>query len=199
MSGQTPRASGTQPLGEAGSPLQNAGELLAAPPGGDAAAAPPRDPALDAWPHVDRRKTPDRRAAPTPFWSAFLGLRRRQTGRRAGESEDIYVDRFTGRDVALVVAILVLNVFDAFCTLIWVHRGGAEGNPLMAWVLDLGIGMFVVEKCFVVGGSLLLLVVHKNFRFARLGLRSLATVYSLLILYHFALMASGIDPRGLIS
>ena len=154
-------------------------------------------PRVDAWPHVERRKTPDRRASPTPFWSPFLGLRRRRRGRRAGECEGIYVDRFTRQDVLLVVGILLLNVFDAFFTLIWLHRGGAEANPVMAWFLELGIGAFLAEKCFVVGGSLVLLVVHKNFRFARIGLRSLAAVYSLLILYHFALLASGIDPRGL--
>lgn len=106
------------------------------------------------------------------------------------------MDRFSWRDVLLVLAILVLNVFDAFFTLIWLHRGGAEGNPVMAWLIELGIGPFLVQKCFIVGGSLLTLVVHKNFRFARIGLRSLATVYSLLILYHFALLASGIDPRN---
>ena len=154
------------------------------------------DPGVRSWPHVERRQKTDRRTAPTPIWSAFLGLRRRQSGRRAGEGEGIYVDRFSRRDVLLVIAILVFNVFDAFFTLCWLHRGGAEGNPVMAWLLELGVGPFLVQKCFIVGGSLLLLVVHKNFRLARIGLRSLATVYSLLILYHFALLASGIDPRN---
>jgi hypothetical protein len=147
------------------------------------------------WPEADRRVLPDRRLAPTPFWSAFLGLRRRRHGRRAGERDGIYVDRFARRDVALVVAILVLNIFDAFFTLIWLQRGGAEGNPVMAWVLEQGDGLFLVQKCFVVSIWLLLLVVHKNFRAARLGLWSLAAIYSLLILYHFALIGSGVDPR----
>ena len=102
---------------------------------------------------------------------------------------------FSRRDVLIVIAILLLNVFDAFFTLIWLHGGGAEGNPVMAWLIDLGIGPFLVQKCFIVGGSLLMLVAHKNFRLARIGLRSLATVNSL-ILYHFALLASGIDPRN---
>lgn len=148
-----------------------------------------------SWPEADRRVLPDRRLAPTPFWSAFLGLRRRRHGRRTGERDGIYVDRFARRDVALVVAILVLNIFDAFFTLIWLQRGGAEGNPVMAWVLEQGDGLFLVQKCFVVSIWLLLLVVHKNFRVARLGLWSLAAIYSLLILYHFALIGSGVDPR----
>jgi hypothetical protein len=148
-----------------------------------------------AWPAVDRRAGSDRRHRPTPFWSAFLGPRRRHGGRRQGETDRTYVDRFTRRDVVLVVAILVLNVLDALFTLVWVQRGGSEGNPLMAWILDLGSSAFLIQKTFVVGLWLLLLVVHKNFRLARLGLWALAGIYSLLILYHLALIGSGIDPR----
>ena len=168
------------------------------PPTNDDSAQPHADagaPRTDSWPHVERRSVSDRRQAPTPFWSAFLGLRRRRHGRRAGEQERIYVDRFTRRDVVLVVAILLLNIFDAFFTLIWLQRGGAEGNPAMAWLLEIGVGPFLIQKCLVVGAWLLLLVIHKNFRIARLGLWSLAGIYSLLILYHFALIASGVDPQ----
>jgi hypothetical protein len=150
------------------------------------------------WPGVERRRSPDRRDAPTSPWSAFFGLRRRKAGRRAGERSRIYVDRFTGRDVLLVIAILLFNVFDSFFTLIWLQRGGAEGNPVMEWVLERGIGLFLVEKSLLVGGWLLVLVVHKNFRFAWIGLWSLAGVYGLLILYHLSLIASGIDPRQVV-
>jgi hypothetical protein len=175
---------------EAGTPVPPPSERIGP---AEPSAHPDAGPA--AWPQVERRRQPDRRLAPTPFWSAFVGRRRRRHGRRAGERDDIYVDRFTRRDVVLVVAILLLNIFDAFFTLIWLQRGGAEGNPLMAWLLEHGNGPFLVQKCIVVGLWLLLLVVHKNFRVARLGLYSLAAIYSLLILYHFALMASGVDPR----
>ena len=143
----------------------------------------------------DRRRGLDRRRSPTPPWAAFLGFRRRRAGRRSGEDERIYVDRFTLGDVLLLVGILVLNVFDAFFTLIWLQRGGAEGNPVMAWVLEYGNGLFLAEKSLMVGAWLLLLVIHKNFRFAGVGLWSLAAIYSLLILYHLALIVSGIDPR----
>lgn len=147
------------------------------------------------WPESERRSGSDRRHRPTPFWSAFLGPRRRHGGRRHGETDRTYVDRFTRRDVVLVIAILVLNVLDALFTLVWVQRGGSEGNPLMAWILELGSSAFLIQKTFVVGLWLLLLVVHKNFRLARLGLWALAGIYSLLILYHLALIGSGVDPR----
>ena len=65
----------------------------------------------------------------------------------------------------------------------------------MAWILELGSSAFLIQKTFVVGLWLLLLVVHKNFRLARLGLWALAGIYSLLILYHLALIGSSIDPR----
>ena len=39
----------------------------------------------------------------------------------------------------------------------------------MDFFLDIGPGAFLVQKCFVVGAWLLLLLVHKNFRFARIG------------------------------
>ena len=154
----------------------------------DAGHSPP------AWPEVERRTQADRRLEPTPLWSAFLGRRRRRHGRREGEGERIYVDRFRRRDVLLVVAILVLNIFDALFTLIWLQRGGAEGNPVMAWLLDHSTSAFLIQKCLVVGAWLVLLVVHKNFPLARIGLYSLAGVYSLLILYHFALIALGVEP-----
>lgn len=160
------------------------------------------DPIHDGAPDVasagdrpDRRAGSDRRHRPTPFWSAFLGPRRRHGGRRRGEGNRTYVDRFTRRDVLLVLAILLLNVLDALFTLIWLQRGGIEGNPFMAWILELGNSAFLVQKCFVVGLWLLLLLVHKNFRLARVGLWALAGIYSLLILYHLALIGSGVDPR----
>jgi hypothetical protein len=149
-----------------------------------------------AWPDADRRGLSDRRHRPTPFWSAFLGPRRRHGGRRHGETDRTYVDRFTRQDIVLVVAILVLNVLDALFTLVWLQRGGSEGNPIMAWILELGNSAFLIQKTFVVGLWLMLLVVHKNFRLARVGLWALAIVYSLLVLYHVALIASGVDPRG---
>lgn len=145
---------------------------------------------------MERRAHPDRRGQPTSVWSAFAGARRRRHGRRTGEEQDIYVDIFQRRDVALLILIFVLNILDALFTLLWLQRGGVEANPFMAWILGIGNWAFLAQKCFVVGLWLVLLLVHKNFRMARLGLWSAASLYALLILYHFVLIASGVDPRG---
>jgi D-alanyl-lipoteichoic acid acyltransferase DltB (MBOAT superfamily) len=65
----------------------------------------------------------------------------------------------------------------------------------MAFLLEIGEGAFLLQKCIVVGVWLIVLVIHKNFRLARIGLYSLAGVYSLLILGHFALIASDVSPQ----
>jgi len=146
------------------------------------------------WPEEDRRFHSDRRGQPTGAWSSLLGMRRRRSGRRDGETQDIYVDRFRPSDVVLLIGIFVLNIFDALFTLIWLQRGGGEANPIMNWMIGQGDDFFLIQKCIVVGLWLVFLVVHKNFRLARWGLYSMAGVYGLLILYHFALIASGLDP-----
>jgi len=147
------------------------------------------------WPEADRRSHHDRRHRPTPSWAAFLGLRRRRAGRRAGETQDVYVDVFRSSDILLLVGIFVLNIFDALFTLLWLERGGGEGNPIMKWMLEEGDYVFLIQKCLVVGLWLVFLMIHKNFRFAKIGLWSLATFYALVILYHFVLIASGVDPK----
>ena len=143
----------------------------------------------DEWPLSERRSGEDRRLRPTRVWDSFRGPRRRRGGRRAGERGEVYVDRYRRREVLLVVAILLLNVLDAVCTLAWLGRGGSEGNPLMIWVLEIGDGMFLFQKCVVAGIWLIILLVHKNFRMAWLGLWALLAVYGLLGVYHGILLA----------
>lgn len=149
------------------------------------------------WPHVDRRANSDRRSRPTRSWDSLLGRRRRASGRRADELDGAYVDRFGAREIGLVLAIFALNIFDAFCTLIWLNRGGAEGNPVMEWALEAGDSVFLFQKCIVAGLWLLILLVHKNFRIARFGLWSLLAVYALVAVYHtFLVLFAEPIPQG---
>lgn len=142
-----------------------------------------------------RRTLLERRQRPTSPWRDLLGPRRRRGSRRASELANTYVDRFTIWDVTLLVSILVLNLLDALFTLLWIQRGGAEANPIMAWMLELGDEFFLAQKCFMVGIWLIVLTVHKNFRLARIGLYSLAAIYSLLLMAHISLIAQDVDPK----
>ncbi len=144
---------------------------------------------------AERRSGQDRRNRPTSPLQGFLRRGRRRSGRRKGETERTYVDSFTPGDVALLLAIFVLNIFDALFTLLWLQRGGGEANPFMAFLLDMGQEAFLLQKCIVVGIWLIVLLIHKNFRLARIGLYSLAGIYTLIIATHFVLMAGDVDPR----
>jgi hypothetical protein len=141
----------------------------------------------------ERRET-DRRLQPTRPWIGMLGpLRRARHGRRTSDHSG-YVDRYSRRDVALILTIFVLNVGDAFFTMLWLDRGGQEANPVMDFFLDIGPGAFLIQKCIVVGIWLVALLVHKNFRFARIGLYISLVAYAALMLVHFGIIAFAIDP-----
>ena len=139
------------------------------------------------------RRDSDRRLRPTRPWIGILGPLRRARGRRTADRAG-YVDRYSWRDVALILSVFGMNVGDAFFTMLWLNRGGKEANPVMDFFLDIGPGAFLIQKCIVVGAWLLVLLVHKNFRFARTGLYASLVVYALLMLIHFGIVASGIGP-----
>lgn len=146
-------------------------------------------------PTGERRNGQDRRRQRTRFWDSLFGRRRRRDGRRSRDRDKLYVDVYHRRDVLLLAGIFLLNIFDAFFTLRWLELGGREGNPVMAMLLEKGGDLaFLIQKCFVVGVWLVILVVHKNFRVARLGLWSLFAVYALLLLYHLYHVAAQTKP-----
>ncbi len=143
-------------------------------------------------PGSDRRNA-DRRERPTRPWIGTLGPLRRIRGRRESDRAG-YVDRYSRRDVALILTVFVMNVGDAFFTMLWLGRGGKEANPVMDFFLDIGPWAFLVQKCVVVGIWLVVLLVHKNFRFARIGLYVSLVAYAVLMLIHFGIIATGVEP-----
>ena len=153
---------------------------------------PPLQIAIQDWDGTERRDS-DRRQQPTRPWTRWLGPLRRERGRRRADQVG-YVDRYSRREVALILAVFLMNVADAFLTLLWLERGGEEANPIMDFFLDIGPGAFLIQKCLVVGIWLVILLVHKNFRFARLGLYASLVVYAVLMLIHFGILAFGAEP-----
>lgn len=94
-----------------------------------------------------------------------------------------------------MLAILLLNVLDAFLTLVHINQGGSEANPLMDRLIQAGEQTFLFEKTFVVGVWLLLLVAHKHFRLARIGLWLLLGIYLGIFVFHIWL-ATGLHGLG---
>lgn len=161
-------------------------------PGSENTSIPLRDDNASDGNGEERRDT-DRRLQPTRPWIAMRGPLRRVRGRR-GSDQAGYVDRYSWRDIALILSIFVMNVGDAFFTMLWLDRGGKEANPVMDFFLDIGPGAFLIQKCVVVGIWLVVLLIHKNFRFARIGLYVSLVAYAVLMLIHFGIIAFGIEP-----
>jgi len=130
----------------------------------------------------------DRRRRKTPILSryTFFGGRRRG-GRRAGESEGIYVDRYDPGLVLLFLAILILNILDAYFTLVYIQAGGSEANPVAQVFLDLGDIPFILVKSAAIGICLIVLVMHKTFYSLPRVLFCICIFYCLLLVYHIVL------------
>ena len=118
-------------------------------------------------------------------YSFFRG--RRKVGRRAGEVENVYIDVYSPQLVALLLLFFLLTVVDSVSTLIYLGKGGRELNPIAQWMIDQGSLFFVMVKGTLSGLCLLFVMLHKNFRPARLALGLGFAFYTLLGLYHLVL------------
>lgn len=152
-----------------------------AAPDASAASAP----AASAEPY----RGPDRRKRPTPRFSRYtlFGGRRRR-GRRDGEDEGSFVDQYSGRLVAIMVWIALMNAGDSFFTLLHLQAGGIELNPVADAMLETGRIGFVSLKSLLITVPLIVLTLHKNFPLARIGIWTAAGAYTALLAYHLTLL-----------
>jgi hypothetical protein len=150
---------------------------------------------METVPEVQERppRGPDRRRRPTPMVSryTFFGGRR-VAGRRQGEKENVYVDVYKPRLVALLLLFFSLTVIDSVSTLIYLGKGGRELNPVAQWMIDQGGTFFVMAKGVVSGLCLLFVMLHKNFSAARVALAVGFTFYFLLAAYHLVLQLAAL-------
>jgi hypothetical protein len=141
-------------------------------------------------PGAERRQSADRRALPTTFRTALRINGRRKRFRRLGEAYHAYVDCPSQRVVLLLFAVLICSVLDALFTLLFLERGGEEGNPLMALALSQGTAVFVGLKMALTGLGAWYMAAHQHFPVAFKGLHVLAGGYALLLFIHAALLLS---------
>lgn len=130
----------------------------------------------------DRRRSPTKRLS---RYSLFGGKRR--IVRRGPDREGTYVDLYGLRLWCMVLWVALMNIGDSFFTIVHLQAGGIELNPVAATLLEAGRGGFVFTKSFLIGLALIVLVVHKNFFLARVGLWTAAGTYTLLVAYHLML------------
>ena len=83
--------------------------------------------------------------------------------------------------------VVILNLFDAIFTLLYVRLGHAtESNPLMDQMLAASPVLFMVAKLALVSLGVLLLWRLRDHRAARLGLVATGGAYVLLLCYHLS-------------
>ncbi len=99
--------------------------------------------------------------------------------------------------LAPAILLFGLNLLDALLTIVWVRSGVAtEGNQLMANLLDIGNGPFLIAKIFI--GAIAAFVLYKwgNRPLAKYGLAVSLAVYIALMGIH---LLTGLSAFGLVS
>lgn len=144
-----------------------------------------------------RRQLPDRRTRQVSLINLrHVGLKpRRQQARRDADVAGGYVDRYHARLWASALGITVCCCLDAFFTLTLLQMGATELNALMAVLIETDIRKFVTFKVALTSLSVILLVIHCNFRLAnRLRVEHLLHLaflaYAVLVGYELVLLAN---------
>ena len=87
--------------------------------------------------------------------------------------------------LAPTILLFALNILDALLTIIWVRAGVAtEGNQLMATLLDVGNGPFLIVKIAIGAVAAIVLFRWGNRKLARFGLAVALAVYISLMGIH---------------
>ena len=92
-----------------------------------------------------------------------------------------------GRTVALCLAILTLNLIDAFATLRHLEHGAQELNPFMHALLREGAQPFLVVKHALASIGVVGIALYPGQRAANVALAILFPVYLLLAMYQIGL------------
>jgi hypothetical protein len=94
----------------------------------------------------------------------------------------------------VVLALLVFggSLLDACLTLLHLHDGGGEANPLMHLALAHGPTAFVALKLSLTGVAVWWLAAHQQWSLAVRGLHALVLGYGIVLIYHLVLNVHGV-------
>jgi hypothetical protein len=82
----------------------------------------------------------------------------------------------------------VLNVLDAFFTIIILGEGGSEINPMFRWALDIYGDKVWSLKFALVSCCAIVLCLHSHFRIAKVSIIVAAVLYSGVMMYQLFLL-----------
>lgn len=142
---------------------------------------------------VDRRGPSDRRNF--SWRTVFFGFMRsrRHDFRRGDEQDVLFLDRHHPWLFILSVGVMIMSCLDAFMTLRLLDRGMVEANPVMAAILEQGVGAFAITKILMTGFGVLALVFVAKARFMNrirtgLFLTLFFSMYACLVCYEFVFL-----------
>jgi hypothetical protein len=160
----------------------------------ESAAAPP---VADPSAKLPLRRQNDRRKEQSIFSRHVWFGGRRVGARRGGENQGLLVDIHGWGLLAVAVAIIGLNLLDAWFTMLFLSYGGRELNPMVDALLQLGYHPwpFIILKTLGIGIAVVLLALAKNFRSARFGLALVLIGYTVLLGWHLYLYTH-LDSAG---
>lgn len=115
-----------------------------------------------------------------------FGARRKNGGRRKYDRPQ-YVDWYEADLLAVVLGIFVLSMADAAITLRLLEMGAVEANMLMAHLIEKDVNTFVALKAALTGLTIVLLVIHKDFKLIKIF--SVKTIIWVFLLIYAALIA----------
>ncbi len=139
--------------------------------------------------NFNKRVGKDRRKQPTPGLSRYTFFGRRKIIRRkSDEQQGGYVDRYSSTLFFFLVAIIGLNILDAFLTMLILELKGWEANPVVRSVMDLYGTEFWIWKFFIVSVSIILLCLHSKFRLVREIIVAISCLYIMVVAYQVFLL-----------
>ncbi len=137
----------------------------------------------------DKRLGKDRREQPTPAISRYTIFGRRKDFRRKAEQQKGgYVDQYSSVLFFFLVLIVVLNILDAFFTLMILDLKGWEANPVVRSVIDLYGTKFWIWKFSIVSFSIALLCLHSRFKLVKEVIIGISFLYFAVVFYQIFLL-----------
>ena len=125
---------------------------------------------------------------------AVYSKRRRSIRRDTDSFNGSYVDAHEPQIGVLSAGLMLLCVFDAFFTTILIRHGSEELNPILNYLLQIDLSLFLAAKFFITGASITFLVMHKHHRLLNIVscyhlLIASVVIYTLLIFYELSMLS----------
>lgn len=116
---------------------------------------------------VERRSGKDRRTKRFGDIRWFLKTgRRRQVRRHADRRKLHMLDHYPPKLFWVLIVVLILSVIDALLTLWLIDNGAVEINPVMAFYIGLGPGIFMATK-YMITVAVVTIGVLMNYAYVR--------------------------------